>query len=774
MNNLLNYKSFFKFLSHNKAYTAIDVFGLSVSLMFVILIAVYTGQELSVDKHQEKAGRIYALGSETGFGSAYKLAYRVEERYPEVEKVCPMNFFGNTPATINDNRWNIDLMFSDSTFFDFFSFDLIQGDRQRTLEAKNNAVISETFARKVFGNENPLGKTIQLQDSLFVTVDAVMKDIRYSVLPYCDVLIRMDHIKHYNTSLVSETFDNAADGIVFLMEKEGAHLKDREKDMLTYFQDIFWIYKRGIWKEVRLTPLTDIYFSDVDAFKFLQHGDRKFVLILLSIGILILLFAIINYVNLTVAQTGFRAKEMATRRLLGSSREMLFTRLIMESTLLSFLSLGVGILLAYVCVPYANTLLETKIFLTDAITPLTVLCVLIVTVLLGFLSGLLPAIIISNAKPIDVVRGSFRQKTKMVFSKVFITFQQVITIALVAASLTMVLQTWHLIKAPLGYNTTNIIDIPVSRLGDKQQQLTLGNELKQLASVKGIAYSQGTPFSRGNNWSFEYENRNISMQIIGCEPALFDMLGLEVVRDNHVSGDRMYYLTEYAMKEFNLPEDATSVKIGEQTTQIAGIVRDFQLRNIAQKKEVTTLMVQKVENFYPWNLLVEIQGDPFTAMNEVKGVYERLTQLEFNGKFIDQQVEDTFASQKRLVKIVIVFGIIAILISLLGLLAMSTYFIQQRYREIGVRKVFGSTNREVLTKLVSAFLRYVLVGFVIATPIVWFIMNDWLSGYSYRIPLSPLIFLAAGAFCFLISFLTVYWQSYRAATENPVNSIKRE
>ncbi len=773
MNSLLNLKSFFKFLSRNKAYTAIDIFGLSVSLMFVILIAVYTGQELSVDKAQTKADRIYVLGNEKGFGSAYKLASRVEERFPEVEKVCPINHYGHIPAVIEDVKWNVDLLFADSTFFDFFDFSLIQGDRQRTLEARNNAVISESFAHKVFGNQNPLGRTIRLQDSLIVTVDAVMKDIRYSTIPYCDVLIRMDNIGDYNYTLVSETFDNASGSVVFLMEKKGTDLKAREADMLTYFQEIFWIYKRGIWKEVKLTPLSDIYFSDVDDSMFLEQGDRKFVLILLSIGILILLFAVINYINLTVAQTGFRAKEMATRRLLGSSREMLFARLIMESTLLSFISLAIGLLLAYACVPFANTLLNTGLYLTDAITPLSVLCVLIVTVLLGFLSGLLPAFIISNAKPIDIVRGSFRQKTKMVFSKVFITFQQVITIALVAVSLTMILQTWHLIKAPLGYNTTNIIDIFTMRL-DKQQQLTLGNELKQLACVKNVAYTAGTPFNRGNNWTFEYEGRNLSLQIISCEQALFDMLGIQVVRDNHVSGDQILYLTEYTMKEFNLPEDATSVKITDRPAPIAGVVKDIRLRNITQKMEMTAFDIQKIEKLYPWNLLVEIQGDPLTAMNEVKAVYERVTNLEFDGKFIDKQVEETYASQIRLVKIVMVFGTIAILISLLGLLAMSTYFIQQRHREIGVRKVFGSTNREVLTRLVGTFLVYVGVGFVIATPIVWYIMKGWLSGYAYRIPLSPLIFLAAGAFCFLISFLTVYWQSYEAATENPVNSIKAE
>ncbi len=775
MSNFLNIVSFLNFLNRNKTYTAINIFGLSVSLMFVILIACYTKQELSIDRFQEKADRIYVLGSEKGFPSADRLPYRVKDRFPEVEKVCPLIFHEQDVIMIGDDNWNVNLMFADTTFFDFFSFDLAQGDRLRVLEAKNNAVISESFARKVFGNEDPLGKTIRLKESMAVTVSAVMKDIRYSVIPYCDMLVRIDNAGEYapGWSYNSEGFENVGSAVVFLMEKEGTDLRAREADMLTYFKEIFWIYNRGLLEEVRLTPLADVYFSQVGWSMFLKQGDRQFVLILLSVGLLILLFAVINYINLTVAQTGFRAKEMATRRLLGSSRKMLFGRLIMESMLLSFLSLGFGLFLAYLCVPFAEALLATKLSLTDAITPLSVLCVLVVTVLVGFLSGLLPAIVISNAKPIEVVRGSFRKKVKMVFSKVFITFQQAITIGMVAASLVMIWQIRHLIHAPLGYNTTNVIDIPVMRL-DKQLQLTLGNELKQLSGVKRLAFSEGTPFSQGNNYTFEYEDRMISLQRLRCERELFDILGVQILRDNHLATGDDYYLTQYAMKEFNVPDDVQSVKVGENVTPVAGIVKDIQMANILSGPNAISFIVRKVEDFHPWDIMVEVQGNPYTAFNEVKKTYERVTQLEFEGMFVDQQIEKTFAPQQRLAKLVIVFGAIAILISLLGLLAMSTYFIQQRYREIGVRKVFGSTNREVLSRLVNTFLRYVLVGFVIATPIVWYIMNGWLSGYSYRIPLSPLVFIAAGAFCFLISFFTVYWQSYMAATENPANSIKSE
>ncbi|MDR2806228.1 MAG: FtsX-like permease family protein [Dysgonamonadaceae bacterium] len=497
-------------------------------------------------------------------------------------------------------------------------------------------------------------------------------------------------------------------------------------------------------------------------------------MILLSVGLLILAFAVINYINLTVAQAGFRAREMAMRRLLGSSRKELFVQLIMEAILLCLFSFLLALLLATLCVPYANMLLETKLYIADALSPVSVLIVLGVIGALGILSGWLPAAIISKAQPIEIVKGDWEKKSKMVFSRFFIVFQNIITIMLLVAAITMTSQTMHLIHAPLGYNTTHIIDTWTFSFDSKESIFNFANEAKQLACVKRVALAQGTPFNRGNNWSTEYEGKNIAFQILKGDSSYFEMLGLQKIKENHLgNGSQSVYLSQQALKETGLSEDAPELKLG-RGIPIAGIIKDVQISNITYDAAPFLFFQETFEKEYPWEILVEVQGDPFEAYKQVQAVYERIAQVDFEGKFIDQQVEESFAAQKRMALIVIVFTFVAVLISLLGLVAMSTYFVRQRSKEIAMRKIHGANSFEILSKFLLTFLSYVLIGFVIAVPIIRYIMLRWLSEYAYRIRLSPLIFIAAGAFCLLVSFISIYWQSRSAANANPVKYLKSE
>jgi putative ABC transport system permease protein len=777
MNGLFNFGTFFKFLGRNKLYTLIDVFGLSVSLMFVILIGVYTTQELSTDRYHSKADRTYALGNDTHLGSAYRLAYRIQERYPEVEKVCPIAN-SETTVAIQDRRLKTDILFADSTFFDFFDFKLSATHPVQVLSARNYAVVSRSFARKAFGNEDPMGKAILIHDSLSVVVNGVMDDVKNSTIPYFDLLVRIDNVKYFNSNMDDEDFSNAGSAFIFIMEKEKARLQDKTDDMLAFFKEIFWPYKFGTWNKVQLIPLKQIYFSDINGL-MLKQGDWKLVMILMSVGLAILLFAIANYVNLTVAQSGFRAKEMATRRLLGSSRQELFVRLMLESTLLCLLSFLLAVFLSFLCVPYADSLLETKINLPGALSVWSLLGAAGLILVLGAVSGWLPAMLISNVKPIDIVKGSFGKKNKMVFSRFFIVFQNVITIMLLAASITMTMQTNHLIHAPLGYNTDNIIDISTfsGDFKDKETMSFFANEVRQLASVKRVGFAQGTPFNGGNNNTTKYRDKSISFQILGGDTACFEMLGYKIIKDNHSgnAGNNHAYFSRQAMKETELPDDAAEFRVNENRTMVIdGIIEDVQVRNITHDLQPVQFFFSTLETSYPWDILIETQGDPATAFEQVKQVFERVTRTNFSGQYMTDQIRESFSAQQRTSRIVILFTAIAVLISLLGLLATSTYFIRQRTKEIAIRKVYGAENFRMLSQLVLTFLAHVAVAFVIAVPLIGYIMNRWLSDYSYRINMSPWIFVAAGAFCLLVSFVSVYWQSRRAAHANPVQSLQSE
>ncbi|MCC8154877.1 MAG: ABC transporter permease [Tannerellaceae bacterium] len=783
MNHLFNIKSFLKFLGKNKLYTFIEIFGLSVSFTFVILIAVYTYQELSVDRFHTNGDRLFALANEETYGFAYKLGDRIKDMYPEVEAICPMvNYHKKTPVHLMDRKVNADLLFADSAFFNMFSFNLREGDRINPLGARNQAVISNSFAQKAFPDRNPLGEVIEIEgegSAVKVIVNGIMEDIKNSAIPYGDILLRIENIAELTPWEATDYMGSFGGVPILLLVKEGADIQSKADDLLAYMKEHIWAYKEGVNTHVSFVPLKEIYFSNIkgiDGFLFTQ-GDWTFVMILLSVGVLILIFAVINYVNLSVAQTGFRAKEMATRRLLGSSRRELFFRLMAESILLSVVSFIIGVLLAVAVLPFVNDLLQTSMDLKEMLTPFILFLTALMVVLIGAVSGFLPAVIISNAKPVEVVKGAFRQKTKMIFSRFFITFQNVITIGLVAASITMIFQINHLIKAPLGYNTTNIINIPVEALRSKEQAQLVAQEIEQLGTVSRVGFGRGMPFNRGNNYTGMVGDNLVQVQTFEGDSSYVNMLGFEILKENQLATGNGYYLTPQAFKEFSLEEDATSFifsSLSSQPQLIAGMIKEFQLQNILFESRPIILAIKRVDDLDLKHLVVEVTGDSYAAMEQVKATYERLTSLEFPGKLIDRQIEESFSNQQKTARIVTLFAGVAILLSLLGLLAMSTYFIQQRSREIAVRRIFGSDNLQILRKLVYTFLSYVVIAFVLVTPFIWYLLRQWLSGYSYRIALSPWIFIASGFFCLLIAFSTVIWQSYLAANRNPVESIKTE
>lgn len=774
MNSNLDFKSFLKFMGRNKFYTAINIFGFSVSLMFVILIAVYAERELNIDKRQANGDRIAVLANEESMGTAVPVAYWLEERYPEIEKVCPAVFDRDEQQiTFNDKKYVAKTAYVDSTFFEIFSFELLDGGREQALQDSYGAVISESFAHKLFGNENPMGRTLNISDSTGVTITGVMRDIDRSVIPYVDVLLRIERVAEFNPSLSRDNAGNAGSCVAFILQKPGTDLSVRAGEMLEFFKERFWVYKMDFLHDVRILPFSEIYFSEL--YKTgMEGGDRRFVLVLLSVGILVLLFAIINYINLTSAQAGQRAKEMAMRRLLGSSRESLLFRLIAETTLMTLVSFVIGMLLAQLALPYACNLLQVRFTLATLVSPAWFVAILLLILLVGGLSGLLPALLISSVKPIDVVRGTFRRRTKMVFSKVFIVFQNVITIVMIAASLTMYLQINHLIKAPLGYNTANIIE--ADNVFRSHNEMAMAEDLlRQLPCVKEIGRTNGTPSSGTNNLSATYEGKSLSFQQMVVDSAAFRIFGLQIKQDNHVAASSGgWYLNELAFKQMELPENTVTFKVYDTALPILGVLKDFRLWDISRDNSPLMLRFRNDSEWWPWNYIIEVQGNPAEAYDAVRKVFEEVSGLPFEGQYIDDGIQEHFETQVRMSVIVAIFAAIAVLISLLGMVAMATYFNRQREQEMAVRKIFGSDNFGILNRLVGTFLSYVGIAFVIAVPLIWYFMSGWLSDYSYRISLSPLIFIVAGLFCLLIALLAVFFQSWRAANVNPVEHLKTE
>ncbi|BBL01146.1 ABC transporter permease [Alistipes sp. AM16-43] len=788
----LNFRSFFNFLGRNKLYAAINIFGLSVSLMFVILIADYTLRQLTCDDYHAKADRIYVIGNEERITSGYYLQKYLRDRYPEIESTCAVAVSGQStdatqPVEVGLQKYSATILFADTTFFRIFDYQLLDGDREQVLASRDNVVLSESFARKVFGTFNPMGQVIRFPDEeKSYVVSGVVRDIDRSVIPNMDIIMRAERLCDIN-SANDEHMSNSGAVTTFILARPGADLTAKIPDMLDYFKEIYWIYKGNVYQHVTLTPLRDVYFLSQNNDGGFNYGSWPFVMILFGVGAVILLFAVMNYINLTVAQTGFRAKEMAARRLLGASRGEIILKLILESTFLCVVAFVIALFLAAAVEPGASRLLGSKIGVWQDMTPAVVACYAAFIVVLGVVAGFIPAMMVSRYKPVDIVRGSFRHRTKMFYSKVLITIQNVITIVLIATSLTIGLQIRHLISAPMGYNTADILDVSTEIFTGKPQIAQFREELLREPCVEAVALGCGTPHDRGNNNTMQYgPDRMIGFQIFIGDSTYFRILGLERLRDNHLAtredGNNALFVNQYALQALGIAEDATNFKVGENYTynyDIAGVYRDFQLGSALDELQPVLLKYydspeEFLKKAYPWNILVKIHGDKTAAYNTVKSVFERISDgAVFTGaEYIEQEIEADYAQQRRILHIVGIFTLVAILISALGLVAMSTYYIQQKEQEVAVRKVFGSTRGEVLTRLVGNFMRLVGAAFVIAVPVAWYLLERWLQDYSVRISLSPLIFLASGAFAAAVAFVAVFWQSSRAADSNPVDSIK--
>lgn len=789
----ISLKSYLTFLSRNKAYTLINMLGFSLSLMFVIIITLYTEQEFGVDKSIDNAHRIYSVcmgsgdsGGKTAEGTGWRIQQTLKNAFPDIEMTCAVTAGDTYMLDKQDNSVSTDILFADSTFFRMISMPLVTGDRQRVLDQQNSAVVSEEYARKMFGDADPIGQQLRFKDegksSVSLRVTGVFTSTDGTSFPHADVVMRFENVSMFNPSITAPEMNNAAGTTVLLLTREGSDIMSKERQMDKVLKDMgFWIYNMpGLDTHTKLLRLSDRYFSDVEAVSGIgdlmsRRGDFRLVTVLFAVALIILVFSITNYVNLTVAQSSYRAKEMATRRLLGSQRSDIMLRLIAECSLLCLACLAVGVALSAVALPYANHLLDTDMRFADLLTVGNIGAAVVFVLLVGLLSGLLPAIVISRAKPIDVVRGTFRLHTKMRFSRVFIVFQNIMTIFMIAASLTMVLQVRHLVGAPLGYDYKHLVVLPAG--GDSIQTRTLLTELRKLPCVTGVTACQGYPFDGGNNNTTNIDNRTLSFQVLQGDADYMRTLGIKLLRDYHLDDPEAAYVNKQTLAELGLPMDARSFRVNNGVEHIRGVIDDIKIRTVTSDQHPLLIYISK-EMKYPWTILVRVRGDESEAYERIKDVYRNVTDMDLttiaDTPYLDQLISQEYVQEKRISTIVTLFATIAVIISLLGLVAMSTYFIEQRRKEIAIRKVFGSTSRQIYVRLVRTFLSYVGVAFVIAVPLIYHFMTQWLSNYNYRIDLGLWIYAVAGATCLLVSFAAVMVQSHHAANTNPAESIKME
>lgn len=795
-------KYFLRFLKNNPLYAVINMVGLALSLMFVILIGDYTYRQFSIDKWHRNHERIYVLGTENRntLMSWPDCSRSLKGRYPEVEDVCCVymqngkikhedRVYGEAQG---DNAGNI--MLVDSNFFRFFDFKMIEGDRETALDSPEKCVVTESLAKALFPDGNALGQPLQIEgkryvfvsddngdpydSSLVYTVSGVIKDLDKTVLLNETAVIanfeRAPQVLGYrprNDLMVSGPLGST---LSFLMMRPGANLDDKIDDLTDYCTENIPMFDFSGKPRAALIPLDGLMFAPQNNGAGLQTGDKSLLGILLAVVLAILLFAVTNYINLTVANTGFRAKEMATRRLLGSNGLGISLELIGESTLMVFISFIIGGAFALLLEDKVAVLFKGKIDILKDINVSTVSVSLLFIVLTGIISGIMPTVSLSKYKPIDVVKGSFRYHSKMVLSRIFIILQNVITMTMMTATLTILLQMDHLAKAPLGYNTQNIFRV------SSDNPEVLRNALKNQPFIQGIGSFSGTSFDgsyRLMSSRKDKDNNSLLVYLTTWDKELIDIMGINLVKDNHLSGD-VKYINEELARKVGLKNEESEVSWGDgEVTHVAGVFSNFHMRNVLDPYQPFLISVKDTDEIEDPNFMVKTDGSPDAwqklcdLVKEVDGTSE---DLDWKVQSVDATIKASMEDEKDTMRIVSIFTGVAVLISILGFIGMSLFFIRQRRKEIGVRRIMGSTTNEVLSLLLTKFCAPLLVSFIFAVPLSWFIMDKWLEGFSYRIGLSPWIFIASGSVSLLIAVVSIFFQTLHAAHSNPADAIRAE
>ena len=736
-------KSFLNFVRKNGLYAFINLFGLTVSLAFVLLLAVFVSRQLTTDSFQENADRIYIYANENFIGSAYYLQKHLLDHFPEVEKATSylsgsgITGLGELHIAGNDAAIPTQTSYADSSFFDIFSFRLLSGSVEAWKASDRSAVVSRSFADTYFPDRDPVGQTLTYSivgdgDYTF-TVAGVMEDIDHSVIKYCDVMCRADIMAEVN-SANNEEMSNTGQFDTFIMTWPNSDIQAKIPEIRDYLGKAWWAYSENMVDKVFFIPLRNLYFFDgSQSFTGnINQGDGQLVKILLTACIILLLFAV---------------------------------------------------LIAEALAPYASRLLGYEFSVLAEITLPIALLIVVGIAVIGFLSGIIPALTISRAKPIDIVRGSFSLQIRWWFGKALILIQQVVAVAMIAVSLMMLFQIKAMIHAPLGYNTEDILNVSSDIFTSGSQIREFRDAVEAMPFVESAGFGEGTPLYGTNNNTKYYQGGLLGFQLVRGDSAYFNILGLRLKSDNHLA-ETAWYWNEYAFKEAGLPETATEVRFGNEkagyyTDAIAGVYYDFKIRPLLYDQSAAMIYMYDVypENRTPWNILVKVTGDHGEAYERIAEAYSRIRpDGAFDASYIEDEIAATFEEYTRLQKIIIIFTVIAVFVSSLGLFAMSTYYIRARSRNIAVQKVFGADKRLVLRQIVISYLMLSLIAFVVSVPVSWLLTSSWLSQFSYSTGawLQWLLILASGVLSCAVAFLTVLNQSIVAINTNPVIALRKE
>ena len=790
--------SYIKFLSRNKLYTVIEAIGLIVSIAFVILIGNYVYQQYSVAYGNPYRNRVYAVGNQDYMSLSWWDKAVFEDKLPEAETVARISGSDyDGYITFGDEQpVSAVITEADPEIFELFpSLTLLEGSMDEYC-LKGHCLISESLANRAF-NGDAVGKPIRItyfDDKIESMVCGIFKDAPNSMMPNSDVLLN----PKFNTLPNQKPFSSIGQYMTLIKVREGT---DREQFAKKVEEVGLPNYSDGFVSAMPIYTLPEVFFNDN---QWMFKGGRKPVMQTLTVVVLLLLVsAIFNYINLNMALSGKRAKEMATRRLHGATKGRIVLKYILESVSFTAVCFVLAFLLACALFPMMNGLLKNVgggdmsidaslgqfVLIRFDWTVGVVAVYLAAIVFVGVLSGIAPAAIASRFEPIDVVRGTYRLQTKRVFSKIFIVFQNTITIVLIAMAILMEVQMRHMMNRPTNMRSEGLYSLQCW-VKDYSDIAPLIDRLEKIPNVNAVGYGRG--FAGQMNMGTTVttpEGERVNMQLILCDETYFNMLDLQVVEDFGLRTNSVWMsrtLTEkLALSDSTAHYYTRNMHInGSNPETVGGIYEDVPTRSAASSEpnQFSAVIIARAEDLIWGNgVMIDVSGDYKETEKAIMQAYADYSE-EKNGTYVEPAqngyVQDLnnllLQPAKMAMRLLELFMLLSVLISLLGLVAMSTYYSEQSTKSIAVRKVFGSNVQRELWRSVRDYMVLVGIAALIGIPLsVWF-CGRYLDRFAYRIEHYGWIIAVAAILGMLMAFLSVLWQTLKAARTNPAEALKKE
>jgi putative ABC transport system permease protein len=801
----------FRSLQKQRFYAGINILGLSIGIACCLLISLFIWDELSYDQFNEKYDRIYRVNSDINFGgkreiyavSQAPLAKSLREEIPEVETACRFRRWGDwlirREGTIQNYKESA-VVWADHEVFEVFTLPLLGGEKSTLLKEPNTLAMSESAAKRHFGELNPVGQNMVLGNDQVFKVAGVYKDIPQASHFHYDFLLSMEGLDEAKSPVwLSHNFNT------YLVAKPGSDPKEIEKKLEVMFRkyagpqvqkavgvSIDDLEKQGSWARYRLMPLAGIHLRSNLIGEHEPNSDESYVWIFGAIAIFILVIACINFMNLATARSANRSKEVGMRKVLGSVKKQLVGQFLTEAVILSSIAFLLAIIMAMVAMPFFNQLTERKMHIPFG-SPALWLALVLGALLTGLLAGSYPAFYLSSFRPIEVLKGQVQSNLKTGWLRNgLVVFQFAISTLLIVGTIVIYNQLNFMQNKRLGFDKEQVFILDDTyTLGEKFEGFK--NEIEQMPEVKNVTATCYLPVnSCRSDQTVWVEGKNpdqssVAIQTWEVDDQYLQTMGMELKEGRFLSRDfstdsTAVVLNETAVKKYGFEEPIgqrlqtfTDRELQNSAVYtVVGVVKDFNFESLRDEIGPVSFFLDNRQNSM-LSIRFDASASTSSFIKKIKDKWEAISPGQpFNYSFLDERFTRMYASEQRLGSIFIVFAGLAIFIACLGLLALAAYTAERRTKEIGVRKVLGATTTGIVGLLSRDFLKLVVAALAIASPLAYFFMKKWLQDFAYRVDISWEVFAIAGAIAVAVAFLTVSFQSVKAAMANPVKSLRSE